>query len=260
MIMLMGFLCAHVKAQTPKTALPSCTTLSSTPKREDIKVRIDWMDKEGQQANVTLYANKKAYKTVTITKNDNWFYIFKNVPVTKNGKAIKYTISEQNLKGYATNIIGIAQEGFMVSNVETSKANDKTTIKINILWVGGTMKSVKVKLHSNGKVVKTVTLNKKNHYSASIKNMPIFDDQRQLITYSVSQQAADYTPFIKIGEHYAYSITNVNKSMKTVEPAKQKVSPVYFLFSWPLLVSALIVLGIIIITIATQVHKDHKED
>lgn len=260
MIMLCSLSCYRVNAEGPKYPINKVSPLKERLKREDIMVKVDWMDQDLEKVNVTLYANKKVYRKATITEKDKWTHTFKKVPVKSHGKVIQYTIKQNSLKGYTTEIFGTAKKGFIISNVESSKLKEKTTIKINLEWSGKRKDQVKVKLKANKKVIKTITLNSKNNYMAYIKDMPLFDQKKRKINYAITEDSpSSYTTFIKMGAHYCYTITCVDNSAKNIDPLQHKEES-KIKYGWPLIISAAIILIVLITTIAVQVHKDHKED
>ena len=69
-----------------------------------------WDDKNNQDGirpnNITIYlfANGEKVNETTLSENNNWKTTFKNLPVNKEGKAIKYTVTEAEISNYTTNI------------------------------------------------------------------------------------------------------------------------------------------------------------
>ena len=66
-------------------------------------------DQDGKRPNeitVNLLADGEKVATKTVTAKDGWKYEFTNLDQFKNGKQIKYTISEDKVAGYATQVNG----------------------------------------------------------------------------------------------------------------------------------------------------------
>ncbi len=86
----------------------------------EIKVTKVWAnDTESTRKNVTinLLANGKSTgKTLTLTANNNWTGKFTELPEKANGEKIKYSITENEVKDYATVITGDSAKGFTVTN------------------------------------------------------------------------------------------------------------------------------------------------
>ncbi len=68
---------------------------------------------------VYIYADSEEYKTITISKDDNWVKTISDLPKYNNGKAIEYTIGEKEVFEYETII-----DGFNITNKhELGKGN-----------------------------------------------------------------------------------------------------------------------------------------
>ena len=68
---------------------------------------------------VYIYADSEEYKTITISKEDNWVKTISDLPKYNNGKAIEYTIGEKEVFEYETII-----DGFNITNKhELGKGN-----------------------------------------------------------------------------------------------------------------------------------------
>ncbi|HIW88771.1 MAG TPA: Cna B-type domain-containing protein [Candidatus Ligilactobacillus excrementipullorum] len=66
-------------------------------------------DQDGKRPNeitVNLLADGEKVASKTVTAKDGWKYEFTNLDQFKNGKQIKYTISEDKVAGYATQVNG----------------------------------------------------------------------------------------------------------------------------------------------------------
>ena len=93
----------------------------------------NWKDndnKEGTRPDsivVKLLEDGKEVKKITVTEKDEWKFSFTNLPKYKDGKEIKYTIEEEAVKGYITNIEGDQEKGFSINNVIEDKPNPSPT-------------------------------------------------------------------------------------------------------------------------------------
>ena len=71
-----------------------------------------WLDKDNmmglrpENIEVDLYADGEFVKTVVISKDNNWNYIFGNLAKYKNGVLIDYTFIEKPVYGYSTDYEG----------------------------------------------------------------------------------------------------------------------------------------------------------
>ena len=103
-------------------------TNSRTPEVTEVAVKKIWDDadnKEGlrpEKITVRLLADGQEVAVKEITATDNWQASFTDLPVYKEGKKIAYTITEDPVAGYTSNI-----DGFTVTNRHTPPTTPPTT-------------------------------------------------------------------------------------------------------------------------------------
>lgn len=89
-----------------------------------------WDDSNNQDGlrpdsiNVNLLANGKVVATKKVTTEDNWKYSFTNLPKYEDGKEIVYTITEDSVPSYTTEI-----NGFDITNHYTPEQTSVTVTK-----------------------------------------------------------------------------------------------------------------------------------
>lgn len=90
--------------------------------KKDISVIKIWEDKSNHNkvrpktVTVNLKADGKTIATVTLSAKNGWKHTFKNLDVYKEGRKINYTLTENRVKKYTTQIKGDAVTGFRVVN------------------------------------------------------------------------------------------------------------------------------------------------
>lgn len=103
-------------------------TNSRTPEVVEIPVTKVWKDNDNQdgvrpdKVTVRLLADGQEVAVKEITATDNWQASFTDLPVYKEGKKITYTITEDPVAGYTSNI-----DGFMVTNRHRPPTPPSTT-------------------------------------------------------------------------------------------------------------------------------------
>ena len=103
-------------------------TNTRTPEVTEVAVKKIWDDadnKDGlrpEKITVRLLADGQEVAVKEITATDNWQASFTDLPVYKEGKKIAYTITEDPVAGYITNI-----DGFTVTNRHTPPTTPPTT-------------------------------------------------------------------------------------------------------------------------------------
>ena len=88
-------------------------TNTYTPKTTSVSGTKTWVDYDNkynsrpESITINLLANGGKVDSKTITpQNDSWTYKFEGLPVYKNGQKITYTISEDIVSGYTSNVTG----------------------------------------------------------------------------------------------------------------------------------------------------------
>ena len=104
----------------------------------DITVSKDWKDANDQdgyrpeEIYVNLLTDGKVKTTVEVKADEqgNWSYVFENLPKFENGKEIVYTVTENDVEKYTTEITGSVAEGFVITNTHTPTTKNVVLTKI----------------------------------------------------------------------------------------------------------------------------------
>lgn len=109
------------------THTPDVTTITGS------KTWNDENNKDGirpDSITVNLLADGKVVTSKTVTAKDGWKYNFENMPVYENGKPIVYSITEDAVKGYTTEVKGYNLTNthkVVPAKTETTKPTTPTT-------------------------------------------------------------------------------------------------------------------------------------
>ena len=160
-----------------------------------------WNDNNDQEGirptsiTVNLFANGEKVKDQKVTPdgNGNWNYKFEKLPeYNENGK-ITYTVTEDAVEGYTTELDG---NNFINTHVpETTEISGTKTWNDAEDQDGKRPESITVKLLANGEEVnsQTVTAGEDGSWNYSFTNLPKFANGQE-ITYTVSETPVeDYT-------------------------------------------------------------------
>jgi len=171
-------------------------TNTHTPETVDVTGEKTWDDADNQDGirpasiTVNLHQNgsKDAYRTVTVKPDSdgNWEYKFGNLPKCANGEEIKYTVSENTVDGYTTEV-----SGYNITNSHTPATVNKTVTKVwedNDNQDGIRPVSVTVQL-MNGRtaVGSAVTLDEGNNWSYTWEGLPKYAGSTTAIDYTVAE-------------------------------------------------------------------------
>ena len=137
-----------------------------------IPVTKTWVGKEVTSATIHLYADDVEVDSIILNTGNNWQYTFTNLEKYKDGKEIKYTIKEDSIENYKSEITGDMSTGFTVKNTNT----EKISVPVKKVWVGKEADSATIKLLADGTEKESVTLTKDDNWTHTFSNLPKYDE------------------------------------------------------------------------------------
>ena len=163
---------------------------------------------------VNLLKNGVKEASKNVTAENNWKYSFDNLPkYDEQNNIINYTITENEVDGYTTEINGYNITNTHVATIDIS--GTKT-------WVDYDNKDntrpdkIVVNLLQDGKVIRTKEVSKNDNWSYSFNNLPKYDNNNNEIKYSISEEKVDkYTT-----EVVGYNIINTYKATTKIDVTK----------------------------------------
>ncbi|MBO2753817.1 Cna B-type domain-containing protein [Staphylococcus aureus] len=202
-----------------------------TPETTSISGEKVWDDKDNQdgkrpeKVSVNLLANGEKVKTLDVTSETNWKYEFKNLPKYDEGKKIEYTVTEDHVKDYTTDI-----NGTTITNKYTPGETSATVTKNwddNNNQDGKRPTEIKVELYQDGKATgKTATLNESNNWTHTWTGL---DEKAkgQQVKYTVEEltKVNGYTTHVDNNDMGNLIVTNKytpEKPNKPIYPEKPK--------------------------------------
>ena len=151
-------------------------TNSHTPEEISLSGSKTWDDAENQDGKrpdsitIRLYANGEQVKVVTVTADDGWKWNFTNLPKYENGSEIRYTITEDVVPGYQSEV-----DGMDVTNHYTP---GQINIPVTKNWQdkddadGIRPDSITVKLYADGKDTgRELILDQENNWTGSFDEL-----------------------------------------------------------------------------------------
>ena len=173
-------------------------TNTHTPAKTEISGTKTWNDsndQDGKRPNsitVNLLADGKVVDKQVVTANTNWSYKFSNLAKYQNGKEIKYTITEDPVANYSTQI-----DGYNITNSYTPETVD---IKATKNWDdndnqdGKRPSQITVNLLADGQKVDSKQISAANDgtWTADFTGLPKYKNGKE-IKYTVTEEAvAEY--------------------------------------------------------------------
>ncbi|MBR4461395.1 MAG: Cna B-type domain-containing protein, partial [Erysipelotrichaceae bacterium] len=195
-------------------------TNSYSPGKTRIEVAKVWSDLDDKDeirpdsVTIKLYADgEDTGKSLTLSEGNGWSGTFSDLNLKKSGKEITYTIKEDEVDGYTTEITGNREDGFVVTNKHTP---EKISIEGSKTWDdnddqdGKRPESITIRLKADGKEVDSRTVTADDGWSWKFRVLPMDDDGKE-IRYTISEDAIeDYTTEIE-----GYNVTNTYTPGKT---------------------------------------------
>ncbi|MCA1047781.1 Cna B-type domain-containing protein [Bacillus toyonensis] len=161
---------------------------------------------------VDLLQNGNVIQTKEVTAANSWNYTFADLAqYDMNGVAYTYTVKEQPVVGYKSEV-----NGYNITNTKVAKMTVEGTKK----WKDGNTtdrpSSIQVDLLQNGNVIQTQEVTAANNWKYSFANVESYDVNGSAYTYTVKERpVAGYKSEIN-----GYDITNTKVGQTTVEGTK----------------------------------------
>ena len=180
-------------------------TNSYTPETTTVSGSKTWEDGDNQDGKrpasitVNLLADGQKVNTQTVGEAEGWSYNFTGLPVYKDGQRITYTVTEEVVPGYSTNLNGY--------NITNSYTPEKAEITASKTWNdsdnqdGKRPTKISIKLMKTVGGVKTEVASKEvtaaDQWQTKFENLPVYENG-QKIDYSIEEDdVAGYTKEIK---------------------------------------------------------------
>lgn len=188
-------------------------TNSHTPAEIDLSGSKTWDDADNQDGKrpdsitIRLYANGEQVKEVTVKKEDGWKWNFTNLPKYENGKEIRYTITEDVIPDYQSEVDGM--------NVTNHYTPGQINIPVTKNWQdqddadGIRPDSITVKLYADGKdTSKELILDQKNNWTGSFDDLDEYADGVKIVYTIAEVEVKGYDTAISGSAETGFVISN----------------------------------------------------
>ena len=210
--------------------------ITNRHKTEETEVNVTkvWNDADDQDGyrpddvTVNLLANGEVIDTVTLSEENSWSYGWTKLDKKAAGKDIDYTVTEDEVSEYTTQIEK-ADDGTFTYTIINSHETEETEVNVTKVWNdaddqdGYRPDDVTVNLLADGNVIDTVTLSEENSWSYGWTKL----DKKaagQEIDYTVTEDTVDkYTTQIDKAADgtFTYTVTNSHTTDKTEASVKK---------------------------------------
>ncbi|BDD39628.1 Cna B-type domain-containing protein [Streptococcus ruminantium] len=182
-------------------------TITNKPIKTSVSVDKKWVGPAKDSATVRLYADDAdTGKTATLNASNSWKATFNDLrKFHADGKEIKYTIKEDAIENYQSEVTGDMASGFTVTNTNI----EKVSVPVTKTWNdnndqdGKRPKSITVNLLADGKVIKSQQVTAENDWKYTFTDLPKYANGKEIV-YTVTENAVEgYTT-----TYDKYNITN----------------------------------------------------
>ncbi|MBQ4251489.1 MAG: Cna B-type domain-containing protein, partial [Erysipelotrichaceae bacterium] len=153
-------------------------------------------------------------------------YTWTKLDKKSGGKDIEYTVTEEAVDKYTTEITGSQKDGYVVTNTHVP---DTIDIPVEKIWEDNENNdkkrpgSVTVYLKADGETVKTVELNEGNEWKYTWTGMAKYNAGKEIVYTVEEKTVANYdAPIIEGSVEDGFKITNPREDDKTSVPVEKK--------------------------------------
>ena len=200
-------------------------TNSYTPQETQVKVQKIWTDNDNQDGMrpasvvVRLFADgTDSGKTVELSEANQWQSSFDGLAKMKDGKDIRYTVTEDAVGGYQSEIRGSAENGYQIYNFHDPASR---SIDVSKVWDdnddqdGARPEKIVYRLMADGVEVDSKSVTGQDGWKWTFSNLPVFKAGKQ-ISYTVSEDKIEgYTSNISGNMTDGFTVTNTHAPDKT---------------------------------------------
>ena len=221
----------EVKVDGYKTDITNGTTnitITNTyaPELTEISGKKVWVDNDNQDGTrpesivVRLLADGEEVRSQEVTAKDNWKFAFTDLPKFRDhGTEIEYTVTEDAVGNYSTEITGDVKDGFVITNTDEI---DKTEYKVKKVWEdaenqdGIRPSDITVQLYANDEAVegKTVVLSDANAWKATFEDLDKYANGK-LIVYTAQEVSVPESYTMEVSHNKETLLTTITNSHKT---------------------------------------------
>ena len=226
-------------------------TNKHVPEKTKVEGQKTWSDNDNQDGKrpesitVNLLADGRKVKEVKATAATDWKYSFTDLPKYENGRVIKYTVTENTVDDYNTEI-----EGYDIKNSYTP---EETSVTVTKRWNDSNDKDrirperIKVQLYANGeKKGKAVELKAGSNWSYTWNRLPKKAKGKD-IKYTVKEEGSPsgYTVSVDDKDHGNIIITNSHTPKEITRPKTGDTNR-FIAYLAVMLLSAATVIGLLV--------------
>ena len=179
-----------------------------------------WIDNDNQDGirpesiTIRLWADGVEIDSVVVTEEMGWSYTFENLNKFANGEEIVYTITEDEVPGYTTEI-----NGFDVTNTHEP---EQTQVSVEKVWdddddfEGARPENITIRLWADGVEIDSVVVTEEMGWSYTFEKLPVYADGQKIV-YTVTEDAVEGYEMIELSGDAENGFKIVNQYLIVVD-------------------------------------------
>ena len=191
-----------VYAGEAKTVFTITNTIEG---KVSIPVTKKWIGKEADSVTIHLLADGQEADSVTLTAESGWQHIFQDLEQYKGGKEIIYSIREDAVEGYASEVTKDA-DSYLVTNTNM-KTRD---IKVRKEWNVKTGDHAEISLYRDDREIEKISITKAEGWKHVFEDLEVYDKtDGHEYKYSVQEtKIPGYVTEIRKDQQEEFVVTN----------------------------------------------------
>ena len=176
------------------------------------------------KVKVNLKNGDTVIDSITLSESDGWEGVFSNLPQhDASGAEVSYTVAEDPVEGYSSEVTGDAESGFTVTNASTAKVS----VPVEKRWVGPAAAKATVRLLADGEDTgRTVELTESNDWKGSFDGLAKYSESGSVIAYTVAEDPVEgYSSEVTGDAESGFTVTNASTAEVSVPVEKRWVGP-----------------------------------
>lgn len=198
------------------------------PKTIEKTIEKTWDDADNQDGlrpdtvTAMLYKNGEIYEEVQLSEENEWKYVFQNLPMFEHGKEIVWTVDEKEIEGYEKTIQEV-ETGFIIQNKHIP---EKVNLKITKQWDDADNQdklrpdTIQIALYADEEILQNIEITEQEQWTKTINDLDKYRNGQE-IAYEIQEELLDgYTTKIEEIKENEWVVTNTHIVQK-VEPVKE---------------------------------------
>lgn len=163
------------------------------------------------KVKINLKNGDTVIDSITLSESNGWKGSFEGLPkYSESGSEVRYTVAEDPVEGYSSEVSGDAKDGFTVTNTSTAKVS----VPVEKKWVGPAAKKATVRLLADGKDAgKKIDLDESNGWKHTFEGLAKYSKSGSEVSYTVAEVPVEgYSSKVSGDAERGFTVTNTVKT------------------------------------------------